>query len=162
MKRAIHIDMNSVKVCDEELLNRLSKIGLLANYLTARRKEISEHNRAHGIDPTNLVDGRRLTNIGVFRAYLVSYLKQHPKIQQDMTLLVRQLDPDESGLPIEIVAFITEKAWGDFEAVQADIFDHLLAIVPRFDLQVFQGPAGIDFRSFGQVATGAQIPVTTD
>ena len=146
-KRAVHIDINSIKICDEDLLDRLSRIRLLADHIESKRQEIKAQNEAHGIEPSNLVDGRRQTNIGLFRAYLVSYLRKHPKVRQDMTLLVRQLHPGEAGLPIEICAFITEQAWVDFETVQADIFDHVLAIVPRFDLKVFQGPAGVDFRS---------------
>jgi len=152
LKRPVYIDMNSIKICDDDLLDRLSKIHRLSAYIASKRTEIGEDNTARGIEPANLVDGRRLTNIGLFRAYLVSYLRQHPKIRQDMTLLVRQLDPKESGLPIEICAFITEKAWVDFEAVQADIFDHVIAVVPQFDLKVFQGPTGTDFRSFAQTA----------
>ncbi|MGK0189555.1 MAG: miniconductance mechanosensitive channel [Verrucomicrobiales bacterium] len=160
LKRSIHIDISTIKNCDEPLLDRLMKIRRLQDYLTIKRSEIAEHNKERGIDSLNKVDGRRLTNIGLFRAYLVSYLKDHSKIQQDTTLLVRQLEPVESGLPIEICAFIKETAWKDFEAVQADIFDHVLAIVPQFDLKVFQGPAGGDFRLFGQQTAGLPTPAT--
>jgi miniconductance mechanosensitive channel len=161
LKRSIHIDISTIKNCDDPLLDRLMKIRRLQDYLSAKRSEIAEHNKVRGIDSLNKVDGRRLTNIGLFRAYLVSYLKDHSKIQQDTTLLVRQLEPVESGLPIEICAFIKETAWADFEAVQADIFDHILAVVPQFDLKVFQGPAGGDFRLFGPQTTESPKPTTS-
>lgn len=160
LKRCLHIDINSIAICDEALLQRLMKIRRLSDYIAEKRRRIAQHNRDRGIDSTqNSVDGRRLTNIGVFRAYLVQYLKDHSKIRQDMTLLVRQLEPGESGLPIEICAFITEKAWADFEAVQADIFDHILAVVPEFNLKVFQGPSGIDFRAVTQLSAAASRAV---
>jgi len=161
LKRSVHIDINTIAICAEPLLGRLAKIRRLADYIAEKRREIAEHNAARGIEVTNLVDGRRLTNIGLFRAYLVRYLKDHSKIRQDMTLLVRQLPPGDSGLPIEICAFITEKAWADFEAVQADVFDHILAIAPRFDLKVFQGPTGMDFRSLADVEPGSPQAIPT-
>ncbi|MEE8575356.1 MAG: mechanosensitive ion channel family protein, partial [Thermodesulfobacteriota bacterium] len=110
-------------------------------------KEVEEYNRAHSIDDSVLVNGRRLTNIGTFRAYLESYLREHPMINKNMTLLVRQLAPTEHGLPIEIYVFSSDKNWINYEAIQADIFDHILAVVPEFELRVFQDPTGSDFKS---------------
>ncbi|MEM9015727.1 MAG: mechanosensitive ion channel family protein, partial [Verrucomicrobiota bacterium] len=94
----------------------------------------------------NRVNGRRLTNVGIFRAYVEAYLRHHPKINQEMTLLVRQLDPGGRGLPLEIYCFSKIKAWAEYESIQADIFDHLLAVAPEFDLRIFQEPSGLDFR----------------
>jgi len=95
-----------------------------------------------------VVNGRRQTNIGVFRAYLDAYLKNHPDVRKDMTFLIRQLQPGEYGLPIEIYVFSKVQAWAQYEAIQADIFDHILAVIPEFDLRVFQNPSGSDFKSF--------------
>ncbi|MDH3992767.1 MAG: mechanosensitive ion channel, partial [Gammaproteobacteria bacterium] len=118
-------------------------------YLAGKEGELSEHNRdipaATGQEHDAVVNMRRLTNIGTFRAYAWRYLKQHPKIRQDMTLLVRQLPPGPEGVPIELYCFTTTTAWGEYEDIQADIFDHLLAIVPEFGLRLFQQPAGTEF-----------------
>ena len=97
------------------------------------------------MDTSQLINGRRLTNVGTFRAYVKAYLRDHPRIHQGMTLIVRQLDPGPNGLPIEIYAFTNDIRWESYEAIQADIFDHILAVVPQFDLRVFQEPAGKDF-----------------
>ena len=96
------------------------------------------------------MNGRRLSNIGTFRAYVIAYLKNHPMINQEMTFLVRQLSPTEHGLPLEIYVFCKDKVWGNYEAIQADIFDHILAVVPEFDLRVFQHPTGSDFKEFAK------------
>lgn len=144
IKRAVLIDQTSVKFLDEELLARLSKIQLLQDYLDRKVKEIEEYNRIHQIDDTSLVNGRHLTNLGTFRAYLVAYLKAHPQINQDLIMIVRQLPPTTDGLPMEIYAFTKDTAWVNHEGVAADIFDHVLAIIPEFDLRVFQNPSGHD------------------
>lgn len=107
-------------------------------------KEIEEYNRIHQIDDTSVVNGRHLTNLGTFRAYLVAYLKAHPQINQDLIMIVRQLPPTTDGLPMEIYAFTKDTAWVNHEGVAADIFDHVLAIIPEFDLRVFQNPSGHD------------------
>jgi miniconductance mechanosensitive channel len=122
---------------------------LLEEYLAGKEGELSRHNRdipgATGEEHDAAVNMRRLTNIGTFRAYAWRYLKQHPMIRQDMTLLVRQLSPGPEGVPIELYCFTTTTAWGEYEDIQADIFDHLLAIVPEFGLRLFQQPAGTEF-----------------
>jgi miniconductance mechanosensitive channel len=146
IKRAVHIDVNTVKLCDEGMLARFSRIQLIREYIARKRQEVEEHNRLHEVDDSNLVNGRRLTNVGTFRAYVVAYLRSHPRIRQDMTFLVRHLAPGEHGLPIEIYVFANDTVWANYEAIQADIFDHILAVVPQFDLQVFQSPTGGDFR----------------
>jgi miniconductance mechanosensitive channel len=112
----------------------------------SRKKEIEEYNQETGVNPEQLVNGRRMTNIGTFRAYGQCYLKNHPALNQDMALLVRQLAPDQYGLPIEIYCFTGSTDWAVYESVQADIFDHILAIVPQFDLQIFQSPSGKDIK----------------
>ncbi len=144
IKRSILIDQTSVRFLDEKLLESLEKIQLLQDYLAAKKEEISEYNRVHNIDDSSLVNGRHLTNLGTFRAYLTAYLRSHPGINSDMILMVRQLQPTTNGLPMEIYVFTASVAWVVHEGVQADIFDHILAIISEFDLRVFQNPAGHD------------------
>ena len=142
IKRAINIDMNSVRFCTEEMLARYTRIRYIAEHVERKRAEVENWNAEQGIDRVDYANGRRLTNLGTFRAYIVAYLHHHPMVHDDMTFLVRQLDPTEHGLPIEIYVFSRDQDWGRYEAIQADIFDHLLAIVPEFDLRVFQNPSG--------------------
>ena len=111
-----------------------------------KKKELAEHNAADGSDDVPPTNKRQLTNVGTFRAYVISYLKNHPMINQDMTFLIRQLAPGEHGLPIEIYVFCKDKVWANYEAIQSDIFDHMLAVIPEFDLKVFQNPTGNDFK----------------
>jgi len=151
IKRAINIDMTSVKFCTPEMLDRYEKFQLLTDHVRSKRKEIAEYNAAHSIDTSELINGRNLTNIGTFRNYLVAYLRHHPKIHNDMTFLVRQLPAGEHGLPIEVYVFSNDQAWANYEAIQADIFDHILAILPEFDLRVFQQPSGNDVRALTDI-----------
>ena len=144
IKRALYIDVGSIRFCDEEMQARFSKIQYIADYLMAKREDIANWNAARGVEPASLADGRHLTNVGTFRAYVVAYLRHHPMVHQDMTFLVRQLAPTEHGLPIEVYVFSRDQVWSRYEAIQADIFDHLLAVVPEFDLRVFQSPSGRD------------------
>lgn len=146
IKRSIYIDMTSIKFCNEEMLERFRKIQYIQEYLDKKKAEIEEYNAAHNIDESSIVNGRHLTNIGTFRAYIVQYLKNHPKLHKGMIQMVRQLQPTEHGLPIEIYAFTNDTAWVNYEAIQSDIFDHILAVVPEFDLRVFQNPSGYDFK----------------
>lgn len=146
IKRAIHIDMQSVQFCTPEMLQRFEKIQYISDYIKKRQEEIENFNRENNVDESIVVNGRRMTNIGTLRAYIVSYLRNHPMIHQDMTFLVRHLPPSEKGLPIEIYVFSKDQVWANYEAIQADIFDHLLAIIPHFDLRVFQNPTGKDFQ----------------
>ena len=146
IKRSINLDMNTVKFCDPMMLDKFRRIEHIAEYIDAKRSEIDEYNAAGNVDNTELVNGRRMTNVGTFRAYVIAYLKHHPKINQNMTFLVRQLQPTEFGLPIEIYVFSSDKVWANYEAIQADIFDHILAVIPEFGLRVFQNPTGSDFK----------------
>ncbi len=147
IKRAVHIDMNSIRFCTEAMLERFEKFHLLTGYIRTKREELDLFNSERGLDTTVPVNERRLTNVGTFRAYVVAYLSNHPQIHQEMTFLVRQLAPGERGLPIEIYVFSRVQEWGRYEAIQADIFDHILSVVPEFDLRVFQNPSGNDFQA---------------
>jgi len=148
IKRAINIDMNSIRFCDREMLERFGKIQYIAEYIEQKKRELEEFNHTSQVDNTSLVNGRRMTNIGTFRAYVTAYLRHHPQINRDMTFLIRQLSPGEHGLPIEIYVFSKDQVWANYEAIQADIFDHILAVIPEFDLRVYQNPTGSDFRAF--------------
>ncbi|MFV0521375.1 MAG: mechanosensitive ion channel family protein [Mangrovibacterium sp.] len=145
IKRSINIDMTSVRFCDDEMLEKFKKFHLLKDYLTQREQEIANFNAKLNLDKSDVYNGRKQTNLGIFRHYLDAYLKQHPKIHDDMTFLVRHLQPTERGIPIEIYVFSNDQEWANYEAIQADIFDHTLAILPEFDLRVFQNPSGHDF-----------------
>ena len=156
IKRAIHIDMNSIRFCDAEMLQRFERFELIRDYLDSRQKEVEEHNAESRVDASELVNGRRLTNVGTFRAYVAAYLRSHPLIRQDMTFLIRQLAPAAQGLPLEIYVFTNTTVWADYEGIQSDIFDHLLAVVPRFGLRVYQEPAGSDFAAALHASTPRQ------
>ena len=138
IKRAINIDMSSIRFCDDAMLDRLSRIHYMSDYLEEKRREIAAWTTGHEGEPATSLHPRRLTNIGTFRAYIVAYLRAHPKIHPQLTFLVRQLAPTEHGLPIEIYVFSTDQNWIAYEGIQADIFDHLLAVVSQFDLRVYQ------------------------
>ena len=146
IKRYVNIDLGSIKFCSSEMLEQFKRIQLISQYIQNRQEEILVYNKKHQVDESTLVNGRRLTNIGVFRSYVEAYLRQHPMIHNDMTFLIRQLSPSENGLPIEIYVFCKDTNWTAYEAIQADIFDHILAVVPEFDLRVFQEPSGSDFQ----------------
>ena len=142
IKRSIRIDMRSIRFVDDNLLEKFKRFGLLKDYLQSKLNELNTHNQTNKTDLSELVNGRRLTNIGTFRAYIVAYLKNHPKIRQDRTFLIRQLEPGDNGLPIEIYIFTNTTIWAEYEAIQADIFDHLMAVIPEFDLAPFQNSTG--------------------
>ena len=151
MKRSISIDMSSVKFCTREMLEKFRKINILQEYIDRTEAELENYNKENKIDNSVFVNGRRQTNIGVFRAYLEEYLAHHPLVDNSSDLLVRQLQPNSSGIPIEIYAFTLETAFIRYEKVQSDIFDHILAIVPQFELRVFQSPTGEDLRQSNSV-----------
>ena len=146
IKRAVRIDMNSIRFLSEEDFSKLTEVQSLAPYLQGKREELLRWNQEKGTDDASLVNGRRLTNIGTFRAYLDCWLRQQPATHKDMTFLVRHLAPDEFGLPVQIYLFSSEQRWAQYEAILADIFDHILAVLPEFDLRVYQRPTGADFR----------------
>ncbi len=146
IKRSICIDMRSVSLCTEEMLERFRKFAYLSEYIDRKTEEIRLFNETNKYDLSSRVNGRRLTNIGTFRAYIQEYLRHHKMLHHDMTMLVRHLAPTENGLPIEIYVFTSDTRWASYEAIQADIFDHILAVIPEFDLRVFQSPSGHDFQ----------------
>lgn len=147
IKRSIFINMSSTRFLTDEEIDRLSRFVLLKDYIAGKRQELREYNAAYANDPEAIVNARRLTNVGTFRAYVTAYLRNHPKIHQDMTFLVRQLAPTPEGLPLEIYVFTNDTRWAFYEGIQADIFDHLLSIIPEFGLTVYQRPSGRDFQS---------------
>jgi len=144
IKRALLIDQNSVRFLSPDEQARMRRFALIDDYLDRKQEELEQWNARlaeAGRDPVNT---RRVTNIGTFRAYVIAYLRAHARISQGMTQLVRQFDPTPQGLPLEIYCFTSTTAWADYESIQADIFDHLLAILPEFGLRIFQEPSGID------------------
>lgn len=145
IKRSISIDMNSIKFCDNTMLENFSKFQLITDYINRKKNEIAAFNKENNVDETLLINGRRQTNLGVFRAYIIAFLKNNPLIHKEMTFLVKHLQPTAEGLPIEIYVFSKDQVWANYEAIQADIFDHLLAAVPLFELRLFQKPTGHDF-----------------
>jgi miniconductance mechanosensitive channel len=145
IKRSLFIDISSVHFCDKNLLEKLKKIDVLKSYLIIKEDEIKIFNEKHK-DDTSIVNLRKMTNIGSFRVYIREYLKKHPLIRQDMTLLVRQLQPEEQGIPIEVYCFTNTVEWVPYEEIQSDIFDHLLGVIPEFELRIYQKPTGNDVR----------------
>jgi miniconductance mechanosensitive channel len=150
IKRSINIDMKSVKFCDEKMLNKFQQFRLIKKYVTEKQIEIAEHNKKLGVADDPIPNGRRQTNLGIFRKYLEVYLKTNPFINDDMTFLVRHLQPSETGIPIEIYVFSKEKGLNNYEEIQADIFDHILAVIPEFELRVFQSPSGSDINDLSE------------
>jgi miniconductance mechanosensitive channel len=144
IKRTIFIDVRSVQFASVELLEKLKQIQILKPYLEDKIKEIKEYNEKIGAETDMPVNGRRLTNIGVFRKYLELYLADNPNVSKEATSMVRHLQPTEKGIPLEVYCFSSEKAWVKYEEVQADIFDHIFAIIPQFELRIFQSVSGND------------------
>lgn len=148
IKRSLLIDMSSIKFLTEEDIYKLKRIHFIKDYLDKKTVEVEKFNRDNKIDTSIPANGRKLTNIGTFRAYILEYLKNNEHIRKDLTYMVRQLPPTEQGLPIEIYAFSNDTNWINYENIQSDIFDHIFAIVSQFDLRVFQNPTGYDFENF--------------
>ncbi|OKP50062.1 miniconductance mechanosensitive channel [Serratia marcescens] len=146
IKRSLNIDTGSVHFLSEEEQRRLQRNPLLHSYLDNKTQELSQHNQEIAVDLASPLNGRRLTNLGTLRVYLEAYLRAHPRIHQNMTLMVRQLAPTPEGLPLEIYAFTNTTVWAEYESIQADIFDHILAVIDEFGLRVHQTPTGNDMR----------------
>ena len=161
IKRAVHLDVSSIRFMTPEEIERFRRFVLLEDYIDRKEKELADYNKGLARQVDADVNQRRLTNIGTFRAYAFNYLKHHPNIRQDMTLLVRQREPGPQGLPLEIYCFTKTTAWADYENIQSDIFDHLLAIVPEFGLRVYQQPAGSDLASLSVSAQTRPLGDTT-
>jgi miniconductance mechanosensitive channel len=133
----------------DEQKNRLRKIELLKDYIDQKEIELKSYNQSMKIDDSVLVNGRRMTNLGTFRKYIESYLASLPNVHKEMNMLVRQLQPNENGIPLEVIFFSKDQDWVNYENLQSDIFDHLLAVIPEFGLRVFQRPSGHDFVTKG-------------
>ncbi|ASL81673.1 TPA: mechanosensitive ion channel domain-containing protein [Serratia marcescens] len=155
IKRSLNIDTGSVHFLSEEEQRRLQRNPLLHSYLNVKTQELSQHNQEIAVDLASPLNGRRLTNLGTLRAYLEAYLRAHPRIHQNMTLMVRQLAPTPEGLPLEIYAFTNTTVWAEYESIQADIFDHILAVIDEFGLRVHQTPTGNDMRGMLQQSANA-------
>lgn len=160
IKRAIHINMSTIRFLTPQEIEKFSRFELLREYIEQRSREVEEYNRNLGVDSSVVVNGRRLTNIGTFRAYVTAYLRNHPQIHDNFTFLVRQLAPTPEGLPIEIYVFTRDTRWAVYEGIQADIFDHILAAVPEFGLKVYQRPSGGDFQAALDEGTVMQLVTT--
>ena len=144
IKRAIHIDVSTIRMQTKDEVEHFTRFALLKDYIKNKQQELADYNVGLAVEVDAEVNRRQLTNIGTFRAYAYNYLKNHPKIHDGMTLIVRQLAPGPEGLPLEIYCFTNTTEWVAYEGIQSDIFDHLLAIVPEFGLRLFQKPAGSD------------------
>ncbi len=149
--RSVYIKMNSVKFLDQQDIERFKKIQLITEYIDSMCETVNKFNKKNDIDKSVLINGRNLTNFGTFRVYLDKYLEKHPKINHDMTFMSRQLAPTPHGIPLEIYAFSREKTWIEYERVMANIFDHILASVKYFDLEVFENPSSADIRKFNKI-----------
>lgn len=147
IKRAIRIDIDSIRVLTESEVLRFRRFALLREYIDRKESELREYEASLNDEDRESVNLRRLTNVGTYRAYILNYLRRHPKIHQGMTLIVRQLEPDGQGLPLEIYAFTNTTAWAEYEGIQGDIFDHILSIIGEFGLHVYQNPSGHDLRA---------------
>lgn len=153
IKRSLNIDTTSIHFLDEQEQQRLIQARLLKPYMDSRYQEISEWNQQNAADHS-VLNLRKMTNIGTFRAYLQEYLRNHPRLRKDMTMMVRQLAPDANGLPIEIYCFTSTVVWAEYESIQADIFDHIFAVVDEFGLRIHQSPTGNDIRSLAAANHG--------
>lgn len=147
--RDVYIDINTIKFCDERLLKKFESVNLLKDYISQRKKEIEEYNRKYDFDTGIPANGRRMTNIGTFRAYITRYLQNHPRIHPDLICMVRQMPPGEKGVALQIYAFTNDINWVNYEGIQADIFDHILSVVSFFELKVFQFPAELNVKVDG-------------
>ncbi len=154
IKRSVYIDIQSIHFLADEEIARLKKAALLSGYLEKKAAELKAYNEQLGVDLASPINGRHLTNIGTFRAYLQSYLEANPNVHKGLTLMVRQLAPSPEGLPIEIYAFTNTTSWGPYESIQADIFDHVYAVLPEFGLRAYQAPSGNDFRGLAALRCG--------
>lgn len=144
IKRSLFIKQNSIRFVTAEDLQKFERFSIIAPYLRERQKEIDEFNQTHDFDRETVLNGRNQTNLGIFRKYADAYLRAHPLVNQDLTLMVRQLEPTTEGIPLEIYCFSNDKRWTHYEQIIADIFDHLIAAIPYFDLKLFESPSGDD------------------
>ena len=136
--RSINIDVNTIHYCTPEMLEKYKHYALVKDYITKRQEDIAEYNKANHIDTSEIMNGRQQTNLGIFRAYIKAYLNNNPKLNHNLTMMVRQLQPTEFGVPLQIYAFSSDKQWNNYEDIQSDIFDHIIAAAEMFDLKIYQ------------------------
>ena len=163
VKRSVNLDMTSVKFCTPDMLGRYRNIDIIREYIDQTEQRVEEYNAAHGIRPgERKINGLHQTNLGVFRAYLERYLRDEVPVNKGMTLMVRQLQPTETGLPMELYFFTDTVVWVDYERIQSDVFDHVLAVIPEFDLRVFQNPSGSDIEALRYQRPEPDVPAKPD
>ena len=136
--RSVNIDVNTIHYCTPEMLEKYKQYSLIKDYITQREEDIQEYNKANNIDTSQVLNGRQQTNLGIFRAYIKAYLNNNPKLNHNLTMMVRQLQPTEFGVPLQIYAFSSDKQWVNYEEIQSDIFDHIISAAPMFDLKIYQ------------------------
>ncbi|MBR3426985.1 MAG: mechanosensitive ion channel [Bacteroidales bacterium] len=136
--RSINIDVNTIRYCTPEMLDKYKHYALVKDYICQREEDIAEYNEANRIDTSEIMNGRQQTNLGIFRAYIKAYLNNNPKLNHNLTMMVRQLQPNEFGVPLQIYTFSSDKQWINYEEIQSDIFDHIIAAAPMFDLKIYQ------------------------
>ena len=136
--RSINIDVNTIRYCTPEMLEKYKHFALVKDYITQKQEDIAEYNKANQIDTSEIMNGRQQTNLGIFRAYIKAYLNNNPKLNHNLTMMVRQLQPTEFGVPLQIYAFSSDKQWVNYEEIQSDIFDHIISAAPMFDLRIYQ------------------------
>ena len=158
IKRSLAIDMTTVRICDADMIDRFRRFAYISDYIDGKLTELAAWNAEQGVEDDVLINGRRLTNLGIFRAYVEAYLRHHPMINQEMTFLVRQLQPTDKGLPIEIYVFSKDQRWAPYEGIQSDVFDHIIAVVAEFELRVFEQPTGQDVTGLLDRLPGATDP----
>jgi miniconductance mechanosensitive channel len=146
VKRSFLIDLNTIKICSDEMVERFKKIDFISEYMEEITKEIENYNKENIINTELHINGKQLTNLRVFRAYLTNYLKNTIELRPSSTTIVRQLAPTENGIPIEIYLFVADTRWVNYETIQADVFDHILAVIDIFELRMFQNPTGNDIK----------------
>lgn len=136
--RSVNIDVNTIRYCTPEMLEKYKQYSLVKDYITQREEDIQEYNKANNIDTSQVLNGRQQTNLGIFRAYIKAYLNNNPKLNHNLTMMVRQLQPTEFGVPLQIYTFSSDKQWVNYEEIQSDIFDHIISAAPMFDLKIYQ------------------------
>jgi len=147
IKRSLNIKLDSVKYLTANQIDKLKKIDIISDYLNDRQSDVEAYNTKHNINKELLLNGRNLTNIGVFRKYIETYVENHSAVNKDMMIMARQLAPSTQGIPLEIYAFSSDKRWQNYEYIMSDIFDHIIAAVPYFDLEIFELPSSSSFIS---------------
>lgn len=157
IKRSLYIKQSSVKFVNEEDLERFSKFSLIQPYIKERQEIINEFNRTHNFDRSTVINGRNQTNLGIFRKYVDNYLHQHPLISKELFIMARLLSPSVHGIPLEIYCFTSDKRWAYHEEINADIFEHLIAALPYFDLKLFEEPSGDDILNVGKQLSSKEV-----